>query len=61
MNLSNVFFNGFKTKNKDNDNFDDYKTKIFEVVEGTYKNGSVEYKIDSDGILTEIKIKEGLV
>jgi len=30
-------------------------------VEGTYKNGSVEYKIDSDGILTEIKIKEGLV
>ena len=61
MNLSNVFFTGFKTKIKDNDNFDDYKTQIFEVVEGTYKNGSVEYKIDSDGILTEIKIKEGLV
>jgi coenzyme F420-reducing hydrogenase gamma subunit len=50
MNLSNLY-----------DNFDDYKTHIFEIVEGTYKNGSVEYKIDSDGILTEIKIKEGLV
>jgi coenzyme F420-reducing hydrogenase gamma subunit len=61
MNLSNVFFAGFKNKIKDNDNFDDYKTHIFEIVEGTYKNGSIEYKIDSDGILTEIKIKEGLV
>jgi len=61
MNLSNVFFAGFKNKIKDNDNFDDYKTHIFEIVEGAYKNGSVEYKIDSDGILTEIKIKEGLV
>jgi coenzyme F420-reducing hydrogenase gamma subunit len=61
MNLSNLFFGGFKIKINDNDNFDDYKTHIFEIVEGTYKNGSVEYKIDSDGILTEIKIKEGLV
>ena len=61
MNLSNLFFGGFKTKINENDNFDDYKTQIFEIVEGTYKNGSVEYKIDSDGILTEIKIKEGLV
>lgn len=61
MNLSNIFFTGFKTKIKDNDNFDDYKTHIFEIVEGTYKNGSVEYKIDSNGILTEIKIKEGLI
>ncbi|MHA1375076.1 MAG: hypothetical protein ACTSR7_12360 [Promethearchaeota archaeon] len=61
MNLSNLYFSGFKTKINNNDNFDDYKTHIFEIVEGTYKNGSVEYKIDPDGILTEIKIKEGLV
>jgi len=61
MNLSNLYFGGFKTKINDSDNFDDYKTHIFEIVEGTYKNGSVEYKIDSDGILTEIKIKEGLL
>ena len=60
MNLSNLYFSGFKTK-INGDNFDDYKTQIFEIVEGTYKNGLVEYKLDSDGILTEIKIKEGLV
>ncbi|MFX0086847.1 MAG: hypothetical protein ACFFAU_14335 [Candidatus Hodarchaeota archaeon] len=59
MNLSNVFFGGFKSKIKNEDDFEDYKTHIFEVVEGTYKNGSVEYSIDSEGIIKEIKIKEG--
>ena len=61
MNLSNVFFGGFKKKINDNDNFNDYKTHTFEVIEGTYKNGSLEYKLDSDGILKEIKLKEGLI
>jgi len=60
MNLSNVYFGGFKSQITDNDNFDDYKSHIFEVVEGTYKNGSVEYSIDSEGIIKEIKITEGL-
>ena len=60
MNLSNVFFGGFKSIIDPNDDFNEYKTHIFEVVEGTYKNGSIEYAIDSDGIITEIKIKEGL-
>jgi coenzyme F420-reducing hydrogenase gamma subunit len=59
MNLSNVFFGGFKSKIKEEDKFEDYKTHIFEVVEGTYKNGSVEYSIDSDGVIKEIKIREG--
>ena len=59
MNLSNVFFGGFKSKINEEDNFEDYKTHIFEVVEGAYKNGSVEYNIDSDGIIKEIKIREG--
>jgi coenzyme F420-reducing hydrogenase gamma subunit len=58
MNLSNVFFGGFKSQIKEEDNFEDYKTHVFEVVEGTYKNGSVEYSIDSEGIIKEIKIKE---
>ncbi len=58
MNISNVYFGGFKSIIVDNDNFEDYKTHVFEVVEGTYRNGSVEYSIDSDGIITEIKIKE---
>jgi len=59
MNLSNVFFGGFKSIIDTNDDFNEYKTHIFDVVEGTYKNGSVEYTIDSDGIITEIKIEEG--
>jgi hypothetical protein len=60
MNLSNVFFGGFKTIIDPNDNFNEYKTHIFDVVEGSYKNGSVEYSIDSEGVIKEIKIAEGL-
>ncbi len=60
MNLSNVFFGGFKSQINESDNFEDYKTHIFDVVEGTYKNGSVEYNIDSEGIIKEITITEGL-
>ena len=59
MNLSNVFFGGFKSQINGNDNFDEYKSHVFEVVEGTYKNGSVEYSIDPEGIIKEIKIIEG--
>ncbi|MFX0003901.1 MAG: hypothetical protein ACFE9C_15710 [Candidatus Hodarchaeota archaeon] len=59
MNLSNVFFGGFKSQIKDNDNFEEYKTQVFDVVEGTYKNGIIEFTIDPIGIVKEIKIKEG--
>jgi coenzyme F420-reducing hydrogenase gamma subunit len=59
MNLSNLYYSGFKTQIDDKDNFEDYKTHVFDVVEGTYKNGSVEFTIDSTGIVKEIKIKEG--
>ena len=59
MNLSNMFFGGFKSIIDPNDDFNEYKTHIFDVVEGTYKNGSIEYAIDSDGIIIEIKIEEG--
>jgi len=59
MNLSNVFFGGFRSQIDSNDDFEEYKSHIFEVVEGTYKNGSVEFTIDPIGIVKEIKIKEG--
>ncbi|MFW9970576.1 MAG: hypothetical protein ACFFDF_10270 [Candidatus Odinarchaeota archaeon] len=58
MNLSNLFYGGFRSQIDDKDNFEDYKTHVFEVVEGTYKNGSVEFTIDPIGIVKEIKIKE---
>jgi len=59
MNLSNLYFGGFKKQIEDNDNFETYKSHVFEVVEGIYKNGSVNYSIDPKGIIKEIKIKEG--
>jgi coenzyme F420-reducing hydrogenase gamma subunit len=58
MNLSNLFFGGFRSQIDDKDNFEDYKAHVFDVVEGTYKNGSVEFTIDPIGIVKEIKIKE---
>jgi coenzyme F420-reducing hydrogenase gamma subunit len=59
MNLSNLAFGGFRSKINDSDDFEDYKSHVFDVVEGTYKNGSVEFTIDPIGIVKEIKIKEG--
>jgi len=61
MNLSNVFFGGFKSIIDPNDDFNNYKTHVFDVVEGTYKNGSIEYTINPDGIIKEIKINEELL
>jgi len=61
MNLSNVFFSGFKSIIDTNDDFNEYKAQIFDVVEGTYKNGAIEYAINPDGIITEIKINEELL
>ncbi|MFW9895114.1 MAG: hypothetical protein ACFFD7_04850 [Candidatus Thorarchaeota archaeon] len=58
MNLSNIFFGGFKSQINKNDNFDEYKSHIFEVIEGTYKDGIVEYSIDSEGVIKEIKLRE---
>jgi len=59
MNLSNVYFGGFKHKIDDDNNFENYKSHIFEIVEGSYKNGSINYNIDSKGVIKEIYIKEG--
>ena len=60
MNLSNVFFGGFKTKIKESDNFENYKPHIFEISEGSYKDSIIEYTLDSQGVINEIKLKEDL-
>ncbi|MFX0091382.1 MAG: hypothetical protein ACFFBD_06430 [Candidatus Hodarchaeota archaeon] len=61
MNLSNVFYGGFKTPIEDAENFEEYKAEPFEIREGTYNNGIIEFSIDSKGIIKEIKIKEELI
>ncbi len=58
MNLSNMFFGGFRSQIDGQDNFEDYKVHLFDIIEGTYKNGTLEYEIDSNGIVKQIKIKE---
>ncbi|MBN1800646.1 MAG: hypothetical protein JW891_04025 [Candidatus Lokiarchaeota archaeon] len=58
MNLSNVFFGGFKTPVGELNDFEEYKSQSFEIFEGNYKNGRIEFGIDSKGVITKIKIKE---
>jgi hypothetical protein len=58
MNLSNVFFGGFKTPIKQDDSFNEYKTHLFEVTAGNYKDSIIEYTLDSQGVIKEIKLEE---
>ena len=53
MNLSNVFFGGFKTPVEGEENVDEYKSHQFDIVAGDYSNGSVSYSIDGDGMVTK--------
>ena len=58
MNLSNVFFGGFRSKIKEYDNFEEYKAHPFDVVESAYSHGAVDYKVDSNGVVSEFKVKK---
>ncbi len=53
MNLSNVFYGGFKTLIEGKDNFDLYRVHPFEVQAGTFASGSIKYSVDTTGIVTE--------
>jgi hypothetical protein len=44
---------------KENDIFENYKPHIFEILEGNYKDSIIEYALDSQGVIKEIKLKEG--
>jgi Ni,Fe-hydrogenase III small subunit len=62
MNLSNVFFGGFRSKIAEYDNFEDYKTHPFKIVEGAYSHGAVEYKLNANGRVSDFKVrKEALI
>lgn len=53
MNLSRVFFGGFKAEIPDAGSFDEYKAKIIEIKAGTYQAGGVAYTLDGEGKVTE--------
>ena len=58
MNLSNLFFGGFKVPIEASDDFEGYKKIIFENREGDYQNGQVKYSLDKQGIVTKFEIME---
>jgi coenzyme F420-reducing hydrogenase gamma subunit len=53
MNLSNVYFGGFKVPIDTEVDFDSYKYQVFEVQEGTFKSGNVGFTLDSKGLVTD--------
>lgn len=57
MNLSNVFFGGFKTQIVGEDNFESYKYQVFETKAGTFQHGKVQYSLDDKGIITAFKME----
>ena len=58
MNLSNVYFGGFKTPIEGIENYSDYKYKIMgPPVAGTYQKGMVRYTLDNHGIVTEFTME----
>ena len=58
MNLSNLFFGGFKVPIDNSDDFEEYKKIIFEIREGDYQNGNVKYSLNSKGIVSKFEILE---
>ncbi|QEE15324.1 hypothetical protein DSAG12_01149 [Promethearchaeum syntrophicum] len=58
MNLSNLFFGGFKVPIEGSDDFEEYKKIIFENIEGDYQNGQVKYSLDNQGLVTKFEILE---
>ena len=53
MNLSNLFYGGFKVPIEDENEFDVYKSSLIEITPGEYESGSVKYTLDQEGIITE--------
>jgi coenzyme F420-reducing hydrogenase gamma subunit len=54
MNLSRVYFGGFKTPiSGEQASFEDYKAKIIEFKQGTFQAGNVAYMLDAEGKVTQ--------
>jgi len=54
MNLSRVYFGGFKTVIPgEQASFEEYKAKIIEFKQGTYQAGNVAYTLDAEGKVTD--------
>ncbi|MHA1170292.1 MAG: hypothetical protein ACTSRU_20895, partial [Candidatus Hodarchaeales archaeon] len=58
MNLSNLYFGGFKTpvNHHGYDDFDNYRSSLIEFKDGSYSSGRVSFKIDDKGIIREFDL-----
>jgi len=61
MNLSNVFFGGFKTPVKGHENFEEYKYSIFEIAPGQYSGKHVKYTINEIGQVVSFEINPDFI
>ncbi|MHA1672187.1 MAG: hypothetical protein ACTSYI_01040 [Promethearchaeota archaeon] len=52
LNLSNVFFGGFKTEISGYPNFEEYSSQIFDVVAGEYSNNGLKFTLNEEGKIT---------
>jgi coenzyme F420-reducing hydrogenase gamma subunit len=57
MNLSNLFFGGFRTPVEAEEDFDSYKSEVFEIEAGDYQSGKVKYSIDEQGKIIKFKME----
>ncbi len=58
MNLSNVYFGGFKTPIKNIENFDQYQSQKIDFHSGTFKKGCVTFSTNDLGIITSWEAQE---
>jgi len=58
MNLSNVYFGGFKTPIKGFDDFETYKSRKIDFHSGTFKKGCVKFSTSDLGVITSWEVEE---
>jgi len=61
MNLSNIFYGGFKVPFDgagEASDFDNYRAKPFEVKDGAYTSGPIQFTLDPTGIVTQFTAEE---
>ena len=58
MNLSNVYFGGFKTPIKGFDDFETYKSQKIDFHSGTFKKGCVKFSTSDLGVITSWEVEE---
>lgn len=57
MNMSKLFFGGFRTPIAEEEDFDSYKAPQFTIIPGKYQSGSVSYTLDEKGVVSSFSME----